>query len=137
MKVTESSALEERHFPGRACGLDKPGPWSKYGEAGAVPQVPVSWEGPCGWFCCVLTNMVVLFLDPATTPPPHCHTLLFLGPWVMPASRVAAVLRSLAALSVAQLYHPGLESVTLYLPPSRAGIMGLWLEGVGECCLGL
>jgi hypothetical protein len=44
--VTESSALEEGHFPGKACGLDKPGLWGKHGGA-SVAGRHLFQEGPC------------------------------------------------------------------------------------------
>lgn len=58
--VTESLAEEERHFPGRACGLDKSGLCGKHGGAGVL-----------GGF---LTHMEVLLPGLATATPPQGHT---------------------------------------------------------------
>lgn len=129
--VTENSASEERDFRVRVCGLGKPGLWSNHGEAGATLQVPVL--GGLLW-------LVVLHpLKPggAITRPSHSHTYppprpALSGTLGSASIQVTAPLRSLAALSVIQLYCPSCGSVALYLPPSRAGIMGLWLEREGE-----
>lgn len=99
-----------------------------------------SWEGPWGWLCWILTNLEVPG-PPGyrVQPQSHQHTATTCWLWdlAMPASRVATPLGFLAALSVALLCCPWFGSVVLYLPPSSAEIMGLWLEREGELFLGL